>query len=140
MTEQLPPVPQTGRIPITLLPEQERKLLRSTVKADRTDPFATDANDEVRHLGKLALRRDEPDPTDSFALGDLCARLSLSEDHALLILYIGKALLAYRRAGMQSTREVDHQAADQACERFILWVIQAAQTYPTQRNSAAALW
>src|SRR5262249_3314593 len=121
-------------------PEHQKKLLARAVKADRADPFASDSNESVRNLGKLALRREEPDPTDSFALGDLCASLSLSPDNVLLITYAGKALLAYRRAQAQSTREVDQKAADEACQRYIIWVMEVAQALPMARNLAVGLW
>src|SRR5688572_8926554 len=100
MNKPFPPVPQTGQQPITLSPAQEKKALSQRIAADRTDAFATDANEALRTLGKLALRRPDPDPTDSLALGDICALLSISDAQGqwqLLILYVGKTLLAYRR-------------------------------------------
>src|SRR5690349_4855372 len=97
MSNAFPPAPRTGRQPMMLRPEHEKRLLSLRVAGDRIDPFANDANEYVRVLGKLALRRKQEDPNDSFALGDLCASLSLAEDH-LLVMYVGKTLLAYRRA------------------------------------------
>src|SRR4051812_48063451 len=106
MTRHIAPLPQVGRQPITLSPEQKRRALSHHLPVDRTDPFATDANDQIRTLGKLALRRDDADPNDAFALGDLCAVLSFNEDR-LLVLYIGKTVLAYNRAGQQAVNNSD---------------------------------
>ena len=57
MTRYFLPVPQVGRQPITLSPEQKRRALSQHLPVDRTDPFATDANESIRTPGKLALRR-----------------------------------------------------------------------------------
>src|SRR5438105_15960207 len=111
MNNSFPPVPQVGRQPITLTGEQEKKLLSRRARGDRGDPFASDADDAVRKLGKLALRRRDPDPIDSLALGDLCACLSLAGDQ-LLVWYVGKTLLAYRRAAQQSRTAADRTAAE----------------------------
>ena len=54
MTSYFPPVPQTGRQPITLTPDQEKRLLSRRVKEDRLDPFVNDSNETLRTLGKLA--------------------------------------------------------------------------------------
>ena len=78
-TNELPPIPQTGIPPLALSDDQEQKLLNRRRKADHTDPFASDPNDEVRRLGRLALRRDVLHQYDYLALGDLCAQLSLVE-------------------------------------------------------------
>src|SRR5215467_8057332 len=115
MDKSFPLIPQTGRQPITLSEQQEKKLLSRRVAADRTDTFATDANEAVRTLGRLALRRDEPDPNDALALGDLCARLSLNGDQ-LLILYVGKTLASYRRARHQAKGVKEQQFAERAAE------------------------
>src|SRR5262245_20722346 len=139
MSKSYPTVPQVGRQPITLTSEQEKKLLSRRVPTDRSDPFATDANDEVRTLGKLALRRGEPDPIESLALGDLCARLSLVHDE-LLILYVGKSRVTYRRAEQQWYDPGNQKIAHQAAETFIQWVIDVAHEAPTPRNIAVALW
>jgi len=93
----LPPCPETGRLALIPPPAVLSRLLQRRVSADRTDLFATDADDQIRTLGRLALRRDAPIADDSFALGDLCAQRSLVGDR-LLVLYAGKVLAAYRRA------------------------------------------
>ena len=74
MIIQFPEVPQTGRQPVRLSLDQQKKLLNRRLAADRTDLFATDADEAIRTLGRLALRRENPTPSDLFALGDLCAQ------------------------------------------------------------------
>ncbi|MBK9750289.1 MAG: hypothetical protein IPO91_26420 [Chloroflexi bacterium] len=68
----IPPVPQTGRTS----PTAGDRLLRQNHPHDQRDMFATDPNREIKQLGRVALRRTEPD--DYFALGDLCARQSVT--------------------------------------------------------------
>lgn len=106
---------------------------------DRSDPFATDSDEDIRRLGRLALRRPVFDVSDSFVLGDLCAKRSLRDDQ-LLISYVGKALIAYRRAGKQSARQADRDLAAQSVERFIDWVLDVSALLPSPRNIAVALW
>ncbi len=139
MYSRLPPTPQTGRQPITLSPEQEKRLLSKRLPADYADPFASDTNEVIRKLGKLALRRKIEDPSDSFVLGDLCALLSLSGDH-LRVLYVGKAILAYRRAGQQADTPADSRMAESAVENFVRWIVQVAEQLSVPRNLAVALW
>ena len=79
--------PQTGRQPLPLADQEKRKLLRKRCRDDKTDPFATDPNREISELGRLALRRQ--DVNDLFALGDLCARRSITEEGRLLVFYVG---------------------------------------------------
>src|SRR5688572_21477982 len=130
MTKQYPPVPQTGRQPETLLPEQEARLLSRRLPADHADPFASDPNENVRRLGRLALRRKQPDPNDAFALGDLCARLCFSHEH-LLVMYVGKTLLAYTRAAQTSDLPADVRLAESIILAYIGWVMDIAQDYAT---------
>src|SRR5215467_7359505 len=120
MSMSLPPVPQTGRHPITLSPEYERRALSRRMSADWNDPFASDSNETVRKLGKLALRRDRVDPSDAFALGDLCALLSFADAH-LRVLYVGKTLIAYHRAGQQADTIAERRLADEAQNAYIEW-------------------
>src|SRR5262249_26545670 len=107
--------------------------------ADYNDPFASDTNEVIRKLGKLALRRGLDDPSDSFVLGDLCALLSLSSDN-LRIAYANKALQAYRRASQQSDTYADNRLAETAMENYIRWLLQVAEQLPVPRNLAVALW
>src|SRR4051794_38723142 len=101
MSRSFPPPPQTGYKPIMLNPEHEKRILQRHTSAERTDIFASDADDAVRNLGRLALRRGDFDPADYLALGDMCAKLSL-DDEQLLILYVGKTMAAYRRVIQQA--------------------------------------
>lgn len=131
-------IPQTGRQPMKLNEEQVQMMLRKRRRQDKYDPFATDPNREISTLGKLALRRD--DVNDLFALGDICARGSLTEDNRLLIFYVGKALIAYRRAMQTADNIVDRKLARRAINEYIKWVLHTAHRHPTRRNLAVALW
>ena len=71
-------LPQSGRHLVELMPDESRAILRKRHKADRFDYFATDPDQEVRTLGRLALRRNNVN--DLFALGDLCGQRSLTDD------------------------------------------------------------
>src|SRR5258708_30800021 len=133
------PVPQTGRQPVSLTSEQEQRLLSRRVAADRSDPFASDPNEFGRDLGKLALRRGVDDTADSFALGDLCALLTLAND-LLRVSYAGKALIAYRRAAQQADSGLDRKLAESAIISYIRWVCQVAEQAPIPRNLAVSLW
>ncbi|MFN8418670.1 MAG: tetratricopeptide repeat protein [Anaerolineae bacterium] len=135
----LPPVPQTNRRPPLLSAEQEEQLLSRRMEGDYSDHFASDTDTDIRRLGRLALRRDLRTSADAFALGDLCARRSLRDD-SLLILYAGKTLIAYRRAGKQAVRQDERDLAAQAVENYIRWVLQIAAALPSPRNIAVALW
>ncbi len=130
--------PQTGRTPLPYQSPEARKLLRMPHPLDERDIFATDADPEIRRLGRLALRREDID--DLFALGDLCAMRSLTPDHRLLVFYVGKALIAYRRAAERARHDVDRLTAHRAINQFIDWVADSAQQHPTRRNIAVALW
>ncbi len=138
----LPPIPQTGIAPLALPPDQEQHLLARRRKADQTDPFATDPDDEIRRLGRLALRRDVPHPYDLLALGDLCASCSLVErDRRLLVFYAGKTLYAYRRAAeMAPADSPDRDLAWMAYTAFVSWLLQVARAAPSRKNIAVALW
>ena len=131
-------VPQTNRQPIPLTNEEIRRELKRRRQADKSDPFATDPNSEINQLGRLALRRE--DINDLFALGDLCAQLVISDDNRLRIFYVGKTLMAYRKAFQVASNDVDTTTARRALREFSSWVVKQAQNYPTQRNLAVALW
>lgn len=135
----IPPVPQTGRRIILMPIKHEEQMLSQRHEHDRTDPFASDPDENVRRLGRLALRRPVPEASDAFVLGDLCAKLSLRDD-TLLITYVGKALIAYRRAGKQSPRQADRELAARSVEAYIEWTVQTANILHTPRNIAVALW
>ncbi|MBK8024781.1 MAG: hypothetical protein IPK19_26025, partial [Chloroflexi bacterium] len=133
----LPP-PQSGRTPAGISSEARRAALRQPHPLDARDYFANDPDGDVRELGRLALRR--ADVNDYFALGDLCARLSLTDTNRLRVFYVGKTLIAYRRAGGDALNDVDRALARRARDRYINWTIEIARTYPTRRNLAVALW
>ncbi|MBC7814852.1 MAG: hypothetical protein H7175_27085, partial [Burkholderiales bacterium] len=130
-------IPQTGREPLPLSETEEQKALRKRHREDSVDPFASDPNAEIRTLGKLALRRN--DINDLFALGDLCARRSLNNER-LLVFYVGKALLAYRKAAQAATHDIDRSLARRIINDYVSWVIHTASEGPTRRNLAVALW
>ena len=134
----LPLVPQTGRQPMPLTPEQTQQMLRRQHALDQRDPFATDQNSDVRTLGRLMLRRS--DVNDLFALGDLCAKLSLLEDGRLLVFYVGKTLIAYRRARGDASNNLDRDRAERATDEYIVWLMSVVRIFPTRRNVAVALW
>src|SRR5215212_8924246 len=131
----LPPPPQTGYKPIMLHPEHEKRLLQHRNNADHTDPWATDFDEAVRKLGRLALRRGQFDPADYLALGDMCAHLSLNEDQ-LLVLYVGKTLAAYRRVRQQARAYEERNTAEQAIAAYIRWITEVACKVTSMRNIA----
>ena len=143
-SQNLPPVPQTGIPPLDLPPDQEQRLLSRRRKADQTDPFASDANEEIRRLGRLALRRDVQHPYDYLALGDLCAEQSLIEDERRIRMsYVGKTLYAYRRAADLAARNGhpgERNVAREATEAYVRWLVRVARAAPNRRNIAVALW
>lgn len=131
--------PQTKRQPLPVTRDEQRRLLRQRLPADRSDPFASDPDPDIQEMGKLALRLPA-DVNYSFALGDLCATRSIVNEERLLIFYVGKALIAYRRAGQRGNHEVDQTQAIRAADEYARWVIRTAIARPTQRNIAVALW
>ena len=130
--------PQTGRQPLPATSDEVRQALRKQHPQDSVDYFATDPNPDIRRLGKLALRRE--DVNDQFALGDLCARRVLTDDKRLLVFYVAKTLIGYRRAIQFANNDVDRALAHRAVDEFIAWVLDTARTQPTRRNLAVALW
>ena len=131
-------IPQTGRQPIALSDKDKRALLRKRRVKDKSDPFATDPNRKISELGRLALRRE--DVNDIFALGDMCATHALTDKSRLLIFYVGKTLIAYRRALSESQNAIDRKRAIRAIEDFTDWVLDVARKFPTRRNISVALW
>ena len=140
-TDPIPPVPQTGISPPTLPPDQERRLLDQRRPTDHTDPFAADPDSVVQRWGKLALRRTEPHPHDYLALGDRCAQLTLAPERRLQMYYVGKTLLAYRRAEELANGHLDEpELARRAYSDYVRWVLRVARIAPSRRNIAVALW
>lgn len=122
--------------------DQENRLLGKPHQADRADLFANDTDPEIRRLGRLALRRDQPDISDYFELGDLCAIHAIDGD-ALQIDYLQRASAAYQRALALALRyglPREETTANQALESLLMWAIDVARAAPSVRNLAAALW
>src|SRR5687767_5987403 len=130
--------PKTGRQSLPMVSAQVRAALRKQHPQDTVDYFATDPNPDIRTLGRLALRRE--DVNDQFALGDMCAERAFTDDNRLLVFYVGKTIIAYRRALQFSMNDVDRTLAHRASDDFVAWVIQTAHEFPTRRNLAVALW
>jgi len=89
------------------------------------DPFANDAHEEVRALGRAARQRRQPHSDDYFALGDLCARLTFRRGR-LSETYIAKTIAAYTRAGEIAPSE--GRAARIALVAFAQWVVDVARS------------
>src|SRR5262245_8574496 len=83
----LPPAPQTGRLasPPDQVDNQTglwpQLLARFRDLGGSFDPFANDADADVRALGRATRQRKQPQANDYFAIGDICARLTLREAH-----------------------------------------------------------
>lgn len=138
----LPPVPQTGRRPHALPANATDEMLRRRHARDYKDLFATDSDPEIRRLGRLALRRGggQARVDDLFAIGDLCAHRALDDEGRLRISYVGKALLAWQRAGAHATHDIDRMASARIIDQFVRWLWQAASEYPGLRNLSVVLW
>ena len=125
----LPPVPQTGRAAAASDHADDQNGLWSLLLArfrdlsGSFDTFANDANAEVRALGRNARQRRQPLADDFFALGDLCARLTLQESH-LSGTYAAKTMAAYARAAQVTSTET--RAARRALLSFVFWAAEIA--------------
>src|SRR5262245_28453020 len=131
-------IPQTGRQPLAWSQHQIREALRKRHPQDQVDYFATDPNPDIRQLGRLALRRS--DINDLFTLGDLCIQRSLTDDNRLLVFYVGKALIAFRRAATVALNDIDRMMAYRAISDVNRWLVSVAEEFPARRNLAVALW
>src|SRR5690606_34348718 len=131
-------LPQSGRRPVDLMPDEVRAILKKRHKADRFDYFATDPDPDIRQLGRLALRRS--DVNDLFALGDLCAQLALADGNRLRVIYVNKTLVAYQRALQTATQPEDRELARNLLHDFSEWLVEVARDHSTPRNVAVALW
>ncbi len=105
---------------------------------DIADYFANDPDDEIRRLGRLALQRT--DVNDLFALGDLAARRAVGRKNELLILYVVKAMTAYRYAYKMADNNIDRDLARKMMQLVTEWAVAVAQENPSPRNIATALW
>lgn len=129
-TSSIPSPPQVGRNAIAeSLEEEPRGLWSQLLTAFRDlrgafDPFANDANPQVRQLGRAARQRQTPQADDYFTIGDLCAQLTL-QGNALSQAYAAKTLVAYTLAG-----EVAPEAQPtvrRALMAFTFWAADAAR-------------
>jgi tetratricopeptide (TPR) repeat protein len=130
-----PPLIQRPNAPLT--PSEERRLLESAHPGDQRDTFATDSDPAVRKVGQLALRRVPYNVNDFFALADLCAERALKGEE-LLVVYVGKTIRAFRR--VMEISETERNFAFESLIAFLRWTFEAAQSRPTMRNLATALW
>lgn len=120
--------PQTGVIVSDVMAEEHRGLWSQILTVFRDlsgsfDAFANDANPQVRALGRAARNRQTHTPDDYFALGDLCARLTLHEE-SLRQTYADKTLAAYMHAGQIAPDVLP--MARQAILKFTYWIVDTA--------------
>jgi len=126
----LPPAPQTGRA--APAPDQaddqaglwSQLLARFRDLSGSFDPFANDADAQVRALGRAARQRRQPQANDYFALGDLCAQLTLQDAH-LSGAYAAKTIAAYARSVLVAPAEM--RVARKALMSFAFWIVQVAR-------------
>ena len=128
-TRNIPPPPQTGAIIGDAILEEHRGLWSQILTVFRDlsgsfDAFANDANPQVRALGRAARNRSAHKAEDYFALGDLCANLTLQEG-SLRQTYADKTLAAYTRASEISLDALP--ATRQAIQKFAFWIVDAAK-------------
>ena len=127
----LPPAPQSGRTPGATDPDDDQTGLWSQIMAvfrdigGSFDAFANDAHPEVRALGRAARQRRPPSSDDYFALGDLCARLTLNKNQ-LNEAYLAKTLAAYTQAA--EIDRAERRPARVALQTFAQWVVDTART------------
>ena len=127
--KRIPPPPQTGAIIHDGISEEHRGLWSQILTVFRDlsgsfDAFANDANPQVRSLGRAARNRSTQKAEDYFALGDLCAGLTLHEG-TLRQTYADKTLAAYTRAGEIALDTLP--ATRQAIQKFAFWIVEAAK-------------
>jgi tetratricopeptide (TPR) repeat protein len=129
--DYLPVPPQTGRNVVPQDQESDQTGLWSQLLAvfrdfsGSFDSFANDADPSVRALGRVARQRRPQRSDDYFALGDLCARLTLQEG-GLSQIYAAKTIAAYVRAC--EIAPGDSLGARAAIMAFVLWVVDVART------------
>ncbi|MDW8299997.1 MAG: tetratricopeptide repeat protein [Anaerolineae bacterium] len=131
--------PQVGLQPALLSAGDEQLLLAAPHLEDDVDLFAADPDPDIRRLGRLALRRVPSQAADYFALGDLCAQRAY-EGERLNILYVAKALQAYKRAGRLASQPTDQALAGVAQANLAAWIVNVAHSTPSPNNIGVALW
>jgi tetratricopeptide (TPR) repeat protein len=125
----IPPPPQIGRAAQDTPREEARGLWSQLLTAFRDlsgafDPFANDADPQVRALGRAARSRSTPVADDYFVIGDLCARLT-PQGVTLSQAYSAKTIAAYTRAGDVSPELL--QPARRGMLAFAFWAADAAR-------------
>jgi len=129
-SRSVPPPPQTGHTATVPSSDGQQAPLWSQLLAvfrdlgGSFDPFANDANPEVRALGRMARQRRHANANDYFALGDLCARLTLQGD-SLSATYAAKTIAAYVRGAQVALTRAG--AAHAALTSFAFWVVEAVR-------------
>ena len=137
----LPPAPQIGRTAGASTADDDQAGLWSQIMAvfrdigGTFDPFANDANPEVRAVGRAARQRRPPHSNDYFALGDLCARLTL-HNAQLNEAYIAKTMAAYTQAAEIDRNE--RRPARVALQTFAQWVVDTARALGSYEAIKAA--
>jgi tetratricopeptide (TPR) repeat protein len=137
----LPPAPQTDRSGVTVDADDDQAGLWPQILAvfrdigGSFDPFANDADRDVRALGRAARQRRPPQSNDYFALGDLCARLTL-QDARLSKTYIAKTIAAYTRAGAIDPNQ--RRTARAALITYAHWVVDVARALGSYEALKAA--
>ena len=138
----LPPAPQSGRAPGATDPDDDQSGLWSQIMAvfrdigGSFDAFANDANPEVRALGRAARQRRPSSSDDYFALGDLCAHLTL-HNNQLNEAYLAKTLAAYTQAA--EIDRAERRPARVALQTFAQWVVDIARTLGSYDALKAAM-
>ena len=128
----LPAAPQSGRTVVITDHEDDQTGLWSQMLAvfrdisGSFDPFANDAHPDVRALGRAARQRRHPESNDYFALGDLCARLTV-QNAQINETYTAKTIAAYTRAGEIDRN--DRRPARVALLTFAQWVVDTARAF-----------
>ena len=126
----IPPPPQVGRIAqVAERTEESRGLWSQLLTAYRDlsgafDPFANDADPQVRALGRTARSRPNPSADEYFVLGDLCARLT-PQGSTLSQTYAAKTIAAYTRAGEVAVELLP--IARRAMLAFTYWAADSAR-------------
>jgi Tetratricopeptide repeat len=141
-TTPIPPPPQVGRT-IDNMPrdEEPRGLWSQLLTAFRDlsgafDPFANDADPQVRALGRAARSRSNPSADDYFMIGDLCARLT-PQGLILSQTYAAKTIAAYTRASEVSPDVAP--LARRSMLSFAFWAADAARLMRRYEAIQAAL-
>lgn len=122
--QTLPPAPQLGRELLEPIPQNTVgfwKTMRERILdlGGSFDQFASDAQADVRELGRIARQRRPQQANDYFVLGDRCAQLSLHDDQ-IRSPYANKTIDAYVHAAEIEPLEAHN--ARRGLLHFALWL------------------